>query len=693
MTASYQPSLVLLSVLVTVLGSSTALHLAGRVTQKQGQARFIWLAGAATAMGGGIWSMHFIGMLALSLPIRMSYDVAVTLVSLLVAIAVSGIALGVVTRKAVAVPHILAGGLLMGSGVCAMHYIGMHAMRMHPAIQYDPALVGGSAVAAILGSTVALWLTLMLRADNSVLAHAKKAGAALAMGCAVTAMHFLGMVAAHFDPSSICMAKAGIPGEWLAAIVGIVSLSLMTLLLLLSVADAQLAARRADASLGEANRQLLHLALHDSLTGLPNRRLLEDRIGQAIRAAERSHEGFALMFLDLDRFKTINDSLGHNAGDRLLQAVAQRLGGCLRSGDTAGRLGGDEFIVLLGKAGTPEAAAIVGQRVLDAMALPIEVDGGTHTTSVSVGISLYPHDGASVRELMSNADSAMYHAKKMGRANFQFFAPDMNKLVGERLAFERAFRQALGNGEFELHYQPKVDLRSGKMHAMEALVRWRSPEHGLVAPDKFIPMAEETGLIVPLGAWVLREACRQNAAWQAAGLPSLRVAVNLSAYQFRQNDLPDFIARVLAQNGMDASLLEIEVTESVVMDNPAQAVLMLERLHRQGVHISVDDFGTGYSSLSYLRQFHLDTLKIDRSFIRDLGRGTDSALIVQAVISLAHNLRLRVLAEGVETGEQLDYLRQVGCDEYQGYFYSRPLPAQAFEAFLRASAGAALATA
>jgi EAL domain-containing protein (putative c-di-GMP-specific phosphodiesterase class I) len=284
---------------------------------------------------------------------------------------------------------------------------------------------------------------------------------------------------------------------------------------------------------------------------------------------------------------------------------------------------------------------------------------------------------------MSNADCAMYHAKKTGRDNYQFFTPGMNAAASARLALEKSLRRALENEEFVLHYQPKVDVVTGDVHAMEALVRWRSPERGLVSPNEFISVAEEMGLIIPLGAWVLREACRQNRAWQLADLPRMRMAVNLSAYQFRKKDLPEFVASVLKETGMDASCLEIEVTESVVMHNPAEAALILERLHAQGIHISVDDFGTGYSSLSYLKQFRLDTLKIDRSFVRDISSDADDVAIVKSVIALAHGLRLQVIAEGVETNEQVDYLRQLGCDQYQGYLCSKPLPAAEFEAMLR----------
>ncbi|NHZ43465.1 EAL domain-containing protein [Massilia sp. CCM 8693] len=678
-----------------MMASYTAINLTGRVVATRGRASTLWLAGGALAMGCGIWSMHFIGMLAFSLPIRMSYDIGITMLSLLVAIGVSAFALRIVTRPSVSRMHYLVGGLLMGFGICGMHYMGMHAMNMSPAISYDVVGVAASAVIAVVASIVALWLAFTLRAGNSWVAHAKKAGAAVLMGLAIIVMHFTGMEAARFDAASVCTSTGGLDGNWLALLVGVASVSLLTMALLLSVVDSRLSTRTASlvSSLRRANRQLHHQALHDSLTRLPNRSLLEDRIVQAIHGAERSGKRFALMFLDLDRFKTINDSLGHQYGDKLLQAVAARLSDCLRANDTVARLGGDEFVVLLCDVGAPTAVAGVAGKLLDTIALPLDVEGQVQSVSASIGISMYPDDGTSLRELMTNADSAMYHAKKVGRANHQFFAPAMNAAAGARLALESALRLALEHQQFELHYQPKVDVASGAVVAMEALVRWHCPQRGMVPPNDFIGVAEEIGLIIPLGAWVLREACRQNRAWQLAGMAQLRVAVNLSAYQFRQKDLPEFVAGVLRETGMDASCLELEVTESVVMHNPAEAAQILDRLHGQGIHISVDDFGTGYSSLSYLKQFRLDTLKIDRSFVRDISSDADDAAIVRSVIALAHSLRLKVIAEGVETDAQLAYLRELGCDQYQGYLRSKPLPAHEFEALVRAGGGAPVLTA
>ena len=687
LSGSYHPGLVLLSIIVAMMASYTALNLTGRVAATQGKVSLLWLLGGAIAMGSGIWSMHFIGMLAYSLPMKMSYDLGITVLSLLAAIGVSAFALAMVARASVSWQHFLGGGVLMGCGICVMHYLGMYAMQMAPAIAYDFRIVAASVLIAIVAAVAALWLAFTLRSGNNLLGHAKKAGAAVVMGLAIIAMHYTGMEAARFDPGAICTTQSGVDGNWLGVLVGVSALSLLSMALLLSVVDSRLASRTASLvrSLSHANRKLHHLALHDNLTRLPNRSLLEDRIGQAIHAGERNGKRFAVMFLDLDRFKTINDSLGHHYGDKLLQGVAERLSSCLRAEDTVARLGGDEFVVLLGDIASPNAVSTIAQKLLDTLAAPIMIEQQQQSVSVSVGISVYPEDGASLRELMSNADSAMYHAKKMGRANYQFFAPQMNAAASTRLKLEQALRLGLQRNEFSLHYQPKVDVSTGAVVAMEALVRWHCPERGLVAPGEFISVCEEIGLIIPLGAWVLREACRQNRAWQLAGLPQLRVAVNLSAYQFRQNDLPEFVATVLREEGLAPSCLELEVTESVVMHNPADAACILQRLHAQGIHISVDDFGTGYSSLSYLKQFRLDTLKIDRSFVSHISTDADDAAIVRSVIALAHSLRLKVIAEGVETDEQLAYLRELGCDEYQGYLRSKPLPAAQFEDLLRKS--------
>jgi len=433
-----------------------------------------------------------------------------------------------------------------------------------------------------------------------------------------------------------------------------------------------------------------HVAQHDVLTGLPNRSLLQDRLEQAVAYASRSGHPVWVMLIDLDRFKYVNDSMGHKAGDVLLMTVAARLRSTLRDSDTVARLSGDEFVVILSEHSEQPLGPEIVQRVMDSVAQPVMLGPKEFFVTCSVGVAAYPSDGTPAESLIEHADIAMYRAKKLGRNNFQFYTPAMNEESLERVRIESALRNALERNEFVLHYQPQVDLKSGQIVGMEALIRWQHPELGMVSPMRFVGVAEDTGLIVPIGAWVMRTACAQNKAWQDAGLGKLRVAVNLSARQFSAADLLPGIEAALRDTGLDPSCLELELTESLFMSDITPAVELLHRMKALGINLSIDDFGTGYSSLSYLSRFPIDVLKIDRSFVADITHDADDARIVDSIIALAHNLRLSVIAEGVETAEQLDYLRHQGCDEIQGYYFSRPLPVPEFEALLRQRRGLTL---
>jgi diguanylate cyclase (GGDEF)-like protein/PAS domain S-box-containing protein len=432
-----------------------------------------------------------------------------------------------------------------------------------------------------------------------------------------------------------------------------------------------------------------HVAQHDVLTGLPNRSLLQDRLGQAVAYATRSGHPVWVMLIDLDRFKFVNDSMGHKAGDVLLMTVAARLRSSLRDTDTVARLSGDEFVVILSQHEDQPLSGDIVQRVMDSVAQPVMLGPKEFFVTCSIGVAAYPSDGTAAESLIEHADIAMYRAKKLGRNNFQFYTPAMNEESLERVRIESALRNALERNEFVLHYQPQVDLKTGQIVGMEALIRWKHPELGMVPPNRFIGVAEDTGLIVPIGAWVMRTACAQNKAWQDAGLGHLRVAVNLSARQFSATELLPGIEQVLLDTGLEPSCLELELTESLFMSDVTPAVDLLHRMKALGVKLSIDDFGTGYSSFSYLSRFPIDVLKIDRSFVNDITIDANDAAIVASIIALAHNLRLSVIAEGVETAEQLDYLRHQGCDEMQGYYFSRPLPAQEFEQLLRQRRGLA----
>jgi diguanylate cyclase len=438
-----------------------------------------------------------------------------------------------------------------------------------------------------------------------------------------------------------------------------------------------------------ATRQLRHLATHDSLTGLPNRVLLDDRLAQAIAHADRDDRSFALMVCDLDRFKLVNDSLGHAAGDELLQEVARRLCELVRTTDTVARVGGDEFVILITALNHPDDARALAMRAVESVKAPMRLSDIDVHASPSIGIAFYPQDGKTIEALTAHADAAMYSAKQRGRGSVQCFEGGMSEGVDNRVQLESDLHQAVSGGQFELFYQPKVHTKSGAVRSAEALIRWRHPERGMIPPDEFIPLAEECGLIGAIGEWVVREACRQARAWLDDGLAPMRVSVNLSPSQFRGGGLIHSVRRALEETELDAQYLEVELTESAVMSDPEESIAILEQLSSMGVLVSVDDFGTGYSSMSYLRRLPIDKLKIDRVFINEIVSRPEDASIVRAIVSLAHSLRLKVVAEGVETAAQLDFLKAVGCDEYQGYHFSRPLPSNEFERVVREKAAQA----
>jgi len=439
----------------------------------------------------------------------------------------------------------------------------------------------------------------------------------------------------------------------------------------LKLSESLEALKQRDHSLQRVNAELQHQATHDALTGLPNRLLFAERLEQAV-SQQRS---FAVAVLDLDRFKVINDSLGHGAGDALLKLVARRLLTCTRADDTVARAGGDEFLLLMRDISSVVEIETLAQRCVSALGKPYRIDDNELQVSPSIGIARFPIDAIAGEELLAHADEAMYHAKQSGRNTFRFFDTDVMGFSRERLTMETDLRQAIASSQFQLHYQPKVDVATGETRSVEALLRWQHPTRGILLPAEFIPIAEDTGLILPIGTWVIREACRQAREWQLQGLPFLRVAVNVSPTQFRQTNLPNLIREALETHKLDPSLLEIELTESTLMNNAERSVAMLEQISKLGVVVAIDDFGTGYSSMSYLQRLPVDKLKIDMSFIRNLETNPGDVAIVRAIISLAHGLRLKVVAEGVESAAQLDLLNQLGCEQYQGFYSSPAVPA------------------
>ncbi|MHB9800135.1 putative bifunctional diguanylate cyclase/phosphodiesterase [Pseudomonas sp. MT3] len=678
LTGSYDPSLVLISLCVAILASYTALDLAGRIATARGWPTLLWIGGGGVAMGIGVWSMHFIGMLAFSLPIALGYDLTLTLLSLAIAVLSSGFALALVSQERLPPWQLVLGALAMGAGISCMHYLGMYAMLMQPGIDYDPLLFGLSLVVAVLASGAALYIAFRLR-RNTPYVRLVRAGAALVMGVAIVGMHYTGMAAARFPDGSFCgAAPSGLGNDWMAVLVIVVTLAVIGIALLTSVLDARLESRTAllSSSLAQANQELTQLALHDNLTRLPNRVLLEDRIEQLVGKVQRGGGHFALMFLDLDGFKPVNDAFGHHVGDLLLKDVARRLCDNLRSEDTVARIGGDEFVLLV-ELVEPEDAVSIASQQINLLAQPFQVAGQELRIAASIGIALYPGDGASQQELLRNADAAMYHAKGNGKNGYSFFEQSMNTNARNHLQLLHDLRTALARGEFVLHYQPKF-AASGEPVGAEALLRWQHPQRGLLMPDTFIALAERTGLIIPIGDWVLDEACRQMSLWYAQGYRDWRVAVNLSALQFCNAELVDAVAGALGRYQLPANCLTLEITETTAMRDADASLAILGRLADMGVDLSIDDFGTGYSSLLYLKRLPANELKIDGGFVRDLEHDSDDAAIVSAIVALGQALELRIVAEGVETPRQQDFLTRLGCDSLQGFLLGKPAPAEQF---------------
>ena len=676
---SYSPSLVVISLFVAILASYTALDLTGRLATAKGRAVYLWMAGGALAMGVGVWSMHFIGMLALRLPFALGFDLGITALSLLIAVLSSGFALWLVSQPRLPAWQLALGALIMGAGIASMHYTGMAAMRMTPGIDYDPTLFGASLLIAVVASGAALWIAFNLR-RNTPYVRLARGGAAVVMGIAIVGMHYTGMAAAQFADESYCgAALSGLSGKGLDNLVLVTSLAVLIIALLTSLLDARLEARTAVLadSLTLANQELTHLALHDMLTGLPNRTLLADRIQQAMQAVKEQGGCFALMCIDLDGFKPVNDAFGHHMGDQLLREVGLRLREDLRSQDTLARIGGDEFVLLV-QLTQPDDALGLAERQVVLINRAFQVAEHELKISASVGIAMFPGNGSSPQELLMNADAAMYHAKGMGKNGYSFFDVSMNTNARKQLQLLQDLRNAVEQQQFRLYYQPKFDAVSGIPVGAEALLRWEHPQQGLLLPATFIELAEKTGLIIPIGEWVLDEACRQMSLWYVQGYEDWRIAVNLSALQFCHAGLVKSVATALARHQLPANSLTLEITETTAMSDADASMTVLQQLSEMGVDLSIDDFGTGYSSLMYLKRLPANELKIDRGFVRDLEHDSDDAAIVSAIVALGQALGLRIVAEGVETDVQQNFLTRLGCNSLQGYLLGHPLPADSF---------------
>ena len=691
MAVVWNEYLVALSILVPMFGALSALSHTENMRAATGRAAALWMVAAAATLGVSVWSMHFIGMLAFHIDVPLSYDTELTWLSIAPAIGATLCAFHLLRNHELGRVRLAGAGGVMGLGVTAMHYTGMAALKMQPLVTYDPGIVALSVLLAVGASTGALQVVFAGERGGAG-TWRQQCLAALLMALAIAGMHYTAMYGSHFAAGSICSAlSASLDASLMAAIVTAISLLLFGAGALANAVDRSLALDRLRDAYDSLEHQVAqrrlreerieYLANYDGLTGLPNRNLLTCRLHEALSMAQRTERSVGLLFLDIDRFKHINDSYGHSYGDALLREVAARLRSVPREGDTVARLGGDEFVIVLANMRHPDNAAALALKVQNALLAPIRVEGNELYVSASIGVSVCPGDGDDAETLLKHADMAMYRAKDRGGNGFECYTLEMGERAMERVNLENALFRALDKHEFELHYQPQVSLDTGHVTGVEALIRWRHPQLGLVSPARFIELAEETGLIVPIGEWVLRTACAQAVEWHRLGYwPT--ISVNVSARQLQQSMLASTVGRVLAETGLDPSYLELELTESVLVADVDATIALLRQLKQLGISLALDDFGTGFSSLSYLTRFPIDVIKIDQSFVAGLPAQPEAASVILAVIALAKSLGHRTVAEGVETLVQLDFLDRHGCDVMQGYYFSRPLPAGEMTALL-----------
>jgi diguanylate cyclase len=677
MTTRFDGAVVLLSILLATAASYVGLDLAQRVRTAERGAALAWSVGGGLALGTGVWAMHFIGLLAFQLPVMVGYDPGPTALSWAAAVLVSGLALGLAGRRQPSAWVLAVAAVVMAAGICTMHYIGMAALRFAPAVVWQPGWVLLSAAVAVAASALALGLFSRPPAWAAGRPRRSQLAAAAVLAAGITAMHHAGMAAVSIPAGAVCLSAEQLRGDGLALLVAGAALLLLAVAFFASLIDARQQARMQalDASLQAAHDELQRAVQFDTLTCLPNRRLLFERLKQVGERCDAEGRQAALLFIDLDGFKPLNDLFGHGFGDAVLCEVAHRLVSVARGADTVARLGGDEFVILLADIDGPEVAHRVAMRVVAAVQAPLRLARRDARLSASVGVALYSQERSPTR-LLAAADAAMHDAKRRGGGQVVFFSTHMAEDAREQMELQRDLRLAIEQperGELSLHYQPKVDARDGRVTGVEALLRWHHPERGWVGPAVFIPVAERFGLIDRLGAWVIDQACAQVRLWQQQGL-RLRVAVNLSMHQLRQAGLVDRVRAALLRHGLTPSRLMFEITESTAMEDGDATGRVFDELAALGTSLSIDDFGTGYSSLAYLRRLPSRQLKIDRSFVMDLDTCSDAVAIVEAVIRLAHALGLSVVAEGVETASQRDLLCQLQCDELQGYLFSCAVP-------------------
>ena len=672
MHVTWDSGLVIASVFIAFLASFSALDTVARVTDSRGMKALLWLIGGGAAMGIGIWSMHFIGMMAMHFNMPMRYNPSETVFSIVVAVLGSIIALWAVFRhNQFTLTNLLLGSIILGTSVVAMHYTGMAGLRINQPIIWNKTPVIISIVIAYSASAVALWLAFRLRNNDAGVLN-RRFIAALVMGAAIAGMHYTGMYAAHFD-TTMQVLPGGLGSQRLTIWVFMFTLVILGSNLFGAMIESQLRVSRMASKLKQTNEELRQMALHDPLTNLANRTLFEDKLNDYIQRAKQNSSSFSLLYMDLDGFKMVNDAYGHDIGDKLLVEVAKRLNAAVNPSDILARVGGDEF-VLLSHASTEADASRWAETLVAAIEPEFTVETYELRVSLSIGIAMFPAHGIEAREMLFNADSAMYHTKNSGRNGFSVYQPSMSPIGRSQVQLKNELWRAIHNNELRLFYQPKLNVTSGEIIGYEALVRWQHPERGLKTPDKFLPIAEQTGMILLLGEWVLNEACRQLAIWHQQGADHLSISVNLSAQQFEQKSLIYLVTRTLEEYCLAPDKLILEITETTAMRYPQESIKILEELKEIGVQVAIDDFGTGYSSLLYLQNMPATELKIDRAFINSIGHKDTDPRLLSMIIELAKNMNLNIVAEGVESEEQQTYLVNLGCDVHQGYYFSRPVP-------------------
>jgi diguanylate cyclase (GGDEF)-like protein len=673
----------MLAAMIALAASHTTLDVTTRLSASSRRRVLCRTVSGALALGAGLWCLDLVALFALGTQSWAETDITILIAAFAVAVLDLMGMLAVFAGSEPSTSRILAGSTAAAAGTAATYWTTVAAL--------GPARPAGGIVRPLLLSLTlafaafagAFLLRYRFGPKPAWTGFAAKTTAALLGAAALLLMPLGAWQGGTFDFASSAFGPGA--GRLLAgAALGTVGLAILAVTRVAIFYERRLADRSAQCArdLEEVHTRLQYLATHDSLTGLPNWLLFKERLAQALADTSRPERALAVAVLDLDHFSSLNHSLGHGTGDWLLTEVARRVSSVLRPGDLLARLGSDEFVLLIDSLAARVDAETITRDILSELREPFSINGSDVGVRPSIGVSVWPDDGRRVDDLLSHAEVAMALAKERG-GTVQFFQRGMTDSMHERLALENDLRRGMVAGEFELSFQPVISARTGRIITAEALLRWRHPRRGVIGPSSFVPLAEETGLMIPLGEWVIREACRYGAAWQLTHGAEIRVAVNLSATQFRHQNLVDVIRSALAAESLDARCLEVELTESAVMTNPEESVGVLKQLRKMGVAVAVDDFGTGYSSLSYLRRFPIDKLKIDRSFVRDLATSRTDESIVRAIISLAHSVGLQVVAEGVETEEQLRCVRALGCDHWQGYYCCEPQPAELFGAMLR----------